>query len=651
MTISQPSRPIYAVDVPEVRELHATYRYNFFTPDESVNETGGLPATILARKSGEVDEAFVQYSVTRAPRFVELRWSPPRLADVGGAVDDRVVAADSFRTTGEQGGSLILDNVGNVVSEDDFASNAYASVHFHDGEIDDKIHELVSGTFVAHTLEAPYDPNVSPYKAAQMFVSTLPEHIKPNLILKAMTLPKQSAGASYFLSPGASSGKAGAKGMAPPQLSTKYVNDFFESMKRVKTNAQINVKFMHDLVNRAIKDPTSTTANDMVNLHLFSRQARQAVDKRRQLGISEADYKTYVPYFWVKRYGSGPHAQKYGAEIVGFIIDKFEVMPDRTLRAHPPIVVDNPNVGLTVDYRVKFNARYCYAIRCVGLLTMPAVEDASGEVATIKALVSSKPSNKVYVSTLKLSPPPPPSDVGFTWNYRTNRLLVTWAFPVTPERDVKQFQVFKRASVDAPFELQKQYNFDDSVVPFQYNERPDPRLVERLSSPACFWTDDDFDWDVNTSKETGRIYAVCSIDAHGQTSGYSAQYRVWFDRHKNRLQKELVSHTGAPKSYPNMYLPGSLFENTIRVGGPHSRRMRLIFNPEFYYHTDDKGRTIRSIQTLQSGGGYRLQFMNVDSLKSAELNVLIDDMTSRGRLPAKPKVGLGVKRRPPRRRG
>lgn len=651
MTISQPSRPIYAVDVPEVKELGATYRYNFFTPDESVNETGGVPASILARRSAEVDEQFIQYSTTRAPRFVELRWSPPRLMNVGGMTDDRVVRVDSFRTTGEQDGSLILNNVNNVVVEDDFASNAYASVHFHDGEVDDKIHELVSGSFVARTLVEPHDPNVSPYKAAQKFVSVLPEHIKPHWIIKSMTLPKQSGDASYFSQPGTTAGKSGAKGMTLPQLSKKYVNDFFDSMKQVTTNTQINVKFMHDLVNRSIKDPTSTTANDLVNLHLFSRQAKQATNQRRQLGISEGDYKTYVPYFWVKRYGSGPHAQKYGAEIVGFIIDKFEVMPDRTLKAHPPIVIDNPNVGLTADYRVKFNARYCYTIRCIGLLTMPAIEDVSGDVATVKALVSSKPSNKVYVSTLKLNPPPPPPDVNFTWNYRTNRLLVTWAFPVTSERDVKHFQVFRRSSVDAPFELQKQYSFDDSIVPFPQNERPDPQLVERLSSPACFWTDDDFDWDVRTSRETGLVYAVCSIDAHGQTSGYSAQYRVWFDRYKNALQKELVSHTGAPKPYPNLYLPGNLFENTIRVSGPHSKRMVLFFNPEFYYHTDDKGRTVRSVQTLQSGGGYRLQFMNVDNLKSAELDVSIDDRTTHGRLPTKPKVGLGAKRRPVRRGG
>lgn len=645
MTISHPSRPIYAVDVPEIKRLDATYRYNFFVPDESVNEEGGVPSTILARRGAEVDDRFIQYSATRAPRVVELRWSPPRLADVGDATDARTVRADSLGQLGEQGGSLILDNVTNVVSEDDFASSAYASVHFHDGEIDDKIHELVSGSFVAHTLTEPHDHDVSPYRAAQKFAASLPEHIKPHWILRAMTLPQQSGGASYF----PPAGKSAGKGMASPQLSLRYVNDFFEGLKHVTTNTQINVKFMQDLVDRSIRDPGSTMANDVVNLQLYSRQAKQATNQRRKLGIAETDYKTYVPYFWVKRYGSGPHAQKYGAEIVGFIIDKFEVMANGKLKAHPPIVVDNPRVGVTADYRVKFNARYCYTIRCIGLLTMPAIEDVSGEVATVKALVSSKPSNKVYVSTLKLSPPPPPADVGFTWDYRTNRLLVTWAFPVTSERDVKQFQVFRRRDVRHPFELHKQYNFDDSVVAFPYHERPDPRLVERLTSPACFWTDDGFDWDVNTTRETGLIYAVCSVDAHGQTSGYSAQYRVWFDRFKNSLQKELVSHMGAPKPYPNLYLPGTLFENTIRVGGAHSRRMRLYFNPEFYYHVDDKGRTVRSVQTRQSGGGYRLQFINVDNLKSTNINVNIDDMTSHGRLPSRPKVGLGAKRRPQRR--
>ena len=648
MTISQPSLPIYVIDVPEVRGFHVTYRYNFFTPDESVNETGGVPSAFLTRAGDEIDSSFIQYSTTRAPRYVVFRWSKPTLADVGNVLSEQAHRDHTFRTTGEQNGSLILDNVHKVVSEDDFATNHYASVHFHDGEIDDKIHELVSGSFTVQSLHEPTDPHVSHARAAGHYSATMPAHIRPHLIFKSMTMPKKSGGATYYTPAGSSDGH-GKKGAARPKASSRYVNTFFERLKEVTTNTQINVKFMHDLVNRSIRDPGSTNANDLVNMHSYSKQAKQATNQRRQLAISEGDYRSYVPYFWVRKHGTSPHVQKYGAEIVGFIIDKFEVTKNGSLKAHAPIVIDNPHVNTTADYRVKFNAKYCYTIRTVALLTMPALEEVTGEVATVKVLVSSKPSNKVYLSTLKLDAPPPPSDVNFVWNYETNRMLVTWAFPITSERDIKQFQVFRRQRVDHSFELQKQYNFDDSVVKFPYNEVPDARLVEHLRSPATFWTDDEFNWDVHTTEDKGLIYAVTAIDAHGQTSGYSAQYKVWFDRFKNKLQKKLVSHIGAPKPYPNLYMEGSLFENTIRVAGPHSKRMKLYFNPDFYYYTDDRGRTTQVVQTKQVGGSYKLQFINLDNMKSADLDITIDDRTTHTtQKRAQPTHPVGPQRRPQR---
>ena len=649
MTISHPSRPVYSIDVPEVAGFRATYRYNFFTPDESVNETGGVPHAFLARKGAEVDSSFIQYSVTRAPRYVVFRWAKPKLADVGNELSELARRNSSFSTTGEQHGSLILDNLHKVVTEDDFTSNGFASVHFHDARLDTKIRELVSGSYAVYNLSEPSAAHNSHYQAARSYSASLPEHINPHFVHKAMT--SHAGGATYYLPPGASAGHGTRTGASRPGSGPRHVDRFFERTRQVVTNAQINTKFMHDLVNRSIRDPASTNANDLVNMHQYSKQAQHAADQRRQLVVSESDYRSYAPYFHVKKHGASPHVQKYGAELVGFIIDKYEVTPSGALKAHHPIVIDSPHVGMSADFRVKFNAKYVYCIRSVALLTMPAVEEVTGEVATVKILISSKPSHKVYVHTLKLDAPPPPGDVDFAWNYETNRLMVTWAFPVTSERDVKQFQVFRRAHVDHAFELQKQYNFDDSVVKFPYHELPDPRLVEHLASPATFWVDDEFSWDVNTSRDKGLIYAVCALDAHGQTSGYSAQFRVWYDRFKNRLQKELVSHAGAPKPYPNLYLEGSLFEDTIRVSGPHSKRMRLYFNPDFYYYTDDHHRTHRVVETKQSGGGYRLQFINLDNMKASTINVTIDDQTTQTKQrPAQPHVMLGPQRKPQRSR-
>jgi len=636
MSISQPSREIYVIDVPESKELQGTFFYNFFVPDESVNETGGVPLNVLARQGSEIDSSFIQYSITRAPRFVQLSFIAPKLADVGNQVSDKLMRDNAFRTTGMQDGSLILRNIGKVVNEDDFASNNYVSVHFHDGDVDKKVHQLVSGSISQLSLSEDVDQNNSPYKLAQRLIPMLPKSISPHWLTQALTDPQNSYG-----------GRFNAKKQETGAVKRGALRSYFQRLAAVGINTQINVKLLDELINKTIDDPTSTNAADIMHMHGYAKQVKQAVNQRFTTAVSESDYKTFVPFIDVKRHDTSPHAEKYAPQIVGYIIDKFEILSDGSTKVHSPIIIDSPYVTSTADFRVKFNANYCYTVRTVALLTMPAIDEDSGGLAMIKVLISSKPSNKIYVSTLKLRNPPPPADVNFVWNYETDKLMVTWAFPVTSERDVKQFQVFRRENIDHCFELQKVYNFDDSVVTFPNPEIADTALVERLTSPATWWIDDEFKKDVNFAKDKGMIYTICAVDAHAQTSNYSAQYRVWFDRFKNKLQKELISHAGAPKPYPNLYLEGDIFENTIRVSGPHTKRLKLFFNPEHYFLYDDNGRIQRTLSTNQSGGSYKLQFINLDNLKGHDLTINIDDrLSAQQRTIGYPTVQFGPKRKP-----
>jgi hypothetical protein len=654
MSISQPSHEIYVIDIPEIKQFTALYNYNFFVPDESVNATGGVPANILARPGSEINSDFIQYSVTRAPRFVQFSWTIPHIADVGNQVTEQSLRDAAFKTTGAQNGSLILDNVTKIVNEDSFANNNYTSINFHDGQIDDKVHTLVSGTLLLQTMQQENDGNNSSYKSAQRLIPLLPSAVQPHFVLQAMTSPGQAYGAQFYVPPATSEAKGPKPGFAAASNSSRVTSDYFQRLKRVKINTQINNKFISDLVNRTMTDPTAPSAGDLVNMHQYSSQAQHATNARFSPAVSESDYKSFVPFISVMQYGTNSHAQKYGAEIVGYVIDKFEILTDGTTQACSPIVVDSPSAATTADFQVKFNANYCYCARTIAQITMPAINDDDGTVAIVKFLVSSKPSNNVYVSTLKLDAPPPPGDINFIWNYEVDPdtsepigLMVVWAFPVTSERDIKQFQVFRRENTQTCFELQKVYDFDDSVVPFPSAENPDPSLVEVLNSPAAYWRDDDFDSTVNTSEKKGLIYSVCAIDAHGLTSNYSAQYRVWFDPFQNKLQKKLVSHAGAPKPYPNLYLEGDLFVNTIQVQGPNSTHMRLYFNPEYYYLYDDRNRYTRVLQTVQTGGSYKLQFLNVDNLKTQDLDITIDDQTMITSNPiSSPTVTFGKQRKP-----
>src|SRR5581483_2039327 len=592
MSISQPSKLVYVVEVPRVKNLTADYKYNFFTTDECVNDSGGVPSEALARPAATIDAQFIQWSLTRVPREVNFAFSLPKLATVGNAVSDLEQRNNKNRTTGAQYGTLIQDNINKIVDEDYFSIDGFVAVSFHDGEIDNKVHYLVSGTLATATLENESAQNTSHYKAAQQMTVTLPKTIQPHFISRALAQPNQAYGATFYTPPKTSK-QATSRAAAPlarPKVQSRVINNYFERLKRVGINAQINSKLMQDLVQKTISDPTSTSAADVSNMHTYAKQVKHAVNQRFNPAVSEQDYKTFVPFIEVKRRSTAAHHEKYSAELVGFIIDKVEIKADGTSVKCDPIIIESSHVSTSADFKVKFHTRYSYQIRTIAQLTLPAVDDVSGDIATVKVLVSSKPSNKVYVSTTVLDPPPPPPDVDFIWNYETNKLTVVWAFPVWSQRDVKQFQVFRQNTVNQPFQLQKQYNFDDCDVKLPDNENPDPHLIEYLTSPCQFYTDDDFNWQTQITKEKGFIYTVACIDAHGQTSALGAQYRVWWDPFKNVLQKEHVSHLGAPKPYPNLYLDGDVFTNTIKVQGQQSTTCKLYFNPEYYYLYDDQNR-------------------------------------------------------------
>lgn len=624
MTVSRPSHEIYAVDIPEVKDFAGVFQYNFFVPDESVNDSGGVPERILLHEPDEIDAEYIQYATTRAPRFVTFSFTPVRLSDVGREVTDLDIRNNVFDRS-DISDNLISDNLDKIVTEDHFASFDFVSVQFHDGDIDEKVFSLVSGSYEQHTLSEESDQDVGYAKAASKLGSLIPKTIQPHFLSRALTQPQISSGVQHY---GYVNEKSTASATRLRNIRNVIVkgrgtvvktNTFYNRLKSFSIHAQINGKLFHDVIGRTINDPQSPYGDDLHSLYQFSKQVTNSSRQRFTLQVSETDYKTMVPFIDLQVRHTAHYADRRGCDLVGYLIDKTEVTRDGKTMQHPPIVIESSRVGTSADFRIRYDSTYIYTIRSVARFTLPAIDDDTGDVATIQILVSSKPSSKVYIKTKESVPPPPPSDLNFTWDYENDRLLVHWVFPPNSQRDIKKFQVFRRDVIEHPFELIKMYDFDDSAVKFEDNENPDPALVEYIKSPVTFFIDDEF------TKQSKFIYAVTSLDAHGMTSNYSAQYELSFDAFKNKLVKKLISHTGAPKPYPNLYLEADTFVDTIRVSGPHSKRMKVYFNPEFYHLYDDNERIIRVLATKQLKGEYKLQLLNVDSQKSQTLTIRIDD--------------------------
>ena len=549
MSISLPSKEVYVADVPEVTGFNVTFRYNFFVPDEQVSDTGGIPVTILEKRADDFDVNSVRYLETKVPRFIVFNWNKTHLSTPGDAIIESDARSRAMRSHVHR--TLIADNYDKIVSEDDFASFNYIGVTFHDGEIEDKLFTLVSGRYQQLTFAEPKEPHTSLSKAATRLNSLLPESIAPDFTLRALTNPKLAYGARH---------EAGGVTLG---------NARFDELRSSFVNAQVNAKLFYDVTSRNINSPQSPYTTELQTLSKYAKKLSASLKSRMGSTITEGEFKTTIPFIGLRVDKTAYRSPRVNAEIVGYVIDKYEVLSDGTTKQLQPIIVDNADTNTTVDIRIRYNQKYCYAIRTIALFHLPAIDIEADDVGMIQVLISSKPSAKCYVTVQDDHAPPPPADINFTWNYESDRLLIHWAFPPNTQRDIKKFQVFRRKDIQSPYELLKEYDFDDSAIHAIPTEDPEPRLIEYLTSPVTFYTDDDF------TKDSRYMYTVCAIDAHGMTSCYGTQFELTFDRFKNALVKRLVSHSGAPKPYPNIYIEGEGFVNVARVQGEYTKKMRL----------------------------------------------------------------------------
>ena len=293
-------------------------------------------------------------------------------------------------------------------------------------------------------------------------------------------------------------------------------------------------------------------------------------------------------------------------------------MPDGTLVKHPTIVVQNPYATSAYDTRVAYGRTYIYAIRTVAQVrTRARVGSTSGPIAAT-GLVKSQRVRSQPVTCIETVPPPPVADFNVVWDYTTDSPLLLWSFPPNPQRDIKKFQVFRRASLEEPFQLLCEIDFDDSEVRAPNPETPEPTLVKRLTSAVTSYRDD------SITRDDVSIYAVCCVDAHAFSSNYSMQLEVGFDRFTNRITKQLVSNAGAPKSYPNMFVRRDLFVDTMKTTG-HTR-MRVFFDPELLILTDNSRNDLQLI-AIDNGAGqkYRMQLLNTDVQQQRVVSVTVKD--------------------------
>lgn len=407
-------------------------------------------------------------------------------------------------------------------------------------------------------------------------------------------------------------------------------------LNNLRFNTRVNTKYASKIINKIAADGSSPFSDEMKEL----KEAWGYIDKRPIIDTTES-------YFEFQQM-----PESYIAEpkisVLGYVIEKYEnkmtinMTKNRNeLIKHPPIYVSLSDRGTIIDRNVRYGGSYQYTIKTVCGVTMLKSINVGGNLIPnallLKTFISGGSSKREIYCSERIAPDPPVNPF-FQYNFKEDALLIQWDFPFNKQQDIKRFQVYRRKTLDVPFALICEYDFDDSeetdgFSPASGNEDN----ISKLKSPKCYHYDSDF------NEESSYIYAIASIDARGLTSGYSDQFLVRYDRFINKTYATFISREGAPKPYPNIFLDYDALPDVIKE--EKVKKIKIYFNPECkeittiepnpdpdqWWSPIDEQETLIMDGEPGSKGEYSIQIINVDTQeqKIVKLDIMKEEFTTR----------------------
>ncbi len=612
MSFSFPSKRISVLDIPEVTNFKVQFVYNFFTPDESVNDSGNSTRRVVS--SEVIDANSFDETQRLIPRLIKFSFNSVTLHQGSIIGNEFVQRTDINQRTDKVS---IVDNISQIQTEAEFSTNEFIGFEFQDDNVDKKLYTIVSGSIAKRIASANRLTNSNINQERESLISKLSSEYSLLDAAKAMCDDVTTVDKNVIVDAMAQIDALNLS-LIDETSQKKITADVYERVKDVSIRGQLSSRLAGRIIKNIVNDPMSTFSDEFAGsqrramaLQLRSRAAfnpnvisRSELDPTfRAISQTSVDAQNIAPE----------------TRVLGYLIEKHEVLNDGKLKQHAPIVIENPNATVAYDEKIAYGKTYIYSIKTIVELRTPVTVDDSNDVVVAAGLISSRKSKRLTVRCIEEVPPPPPADFNVFWDYTHDAPFFTWAFPVNKQRDIKKFQIFKRTSVYEPYRLLKQFDFDDSAVKHDSGETPEISLIEFLTEPKTAFVDKQF-------KKTDRaMYTLCSIDAHGFSSNYSMQIDIAYDVFKNKIKKTIVSYSGAPKSYPNIMLNTDTFVDTIKVSG--FSRAKIYFDPEFLRVNDVNGNDMKLLTKKNvDGGKYKIQFINTDIMQDESVDIVINDL-------------------------
>jgi len=575
---SLPSKPIHILELPKIENLSIRYVYNFFVSDESIDESGnealnGVLSERFLRK-GTVDKTNLN---SRIPRYIEFDF---KVQDVN----------KNFLNIRKQQNSELKSSRGEILEA--IRDKKIITSGILDLERFSAL--TVSNRDIDLELEDLFRDVLNQYVTNEQSIQGAANRFSQKTKINSNFL------SSYMISPG----------LNEKPIKNKASN-FLENEKSSSSAARLNSAFLAQMLKKSYQRGTSLYSKKIASDYLDSSEQKK---EDKEFEVTSSENILDVPF--ISRKSIGYDVFSSSGQIVGVIIEKTRIYNGKRYLMEP-IVIASDNPQKAYDSKVAHGQTYEYVARTIAKLRVP-VTTIEGRVYSQVILAASEPGQTIQVTLTEDRAPGPPQDVNYYFEYGTESLHITWAPPVNPQRDVKYYQVFRRRTIDEPFELIAHLDFDDSAIRNPPNEDIDPALMIAYPSMPTYFIDSEF------NKESSYIYALMSIDARQISSAYSTQIRVSFDKSKNKIKKEFVCYAGSPKQYPNWNLKENFFVDSMKDSGHKS--VNIYFNPETYTLIRKSGEKIPAFfsSTDDPHAKYVFQFINADRLLEQKFEAKID---------------------------
>ena len=298
-----------------------------------------------------------------------------------------------------------------------------------------------------------------------------------------------------------------------------------------------------------------------------------------------------------------------GNTVMGYHIRKYNTSNPTDVE---DIYITNTSASSYSYKKIQYGETYNYSIAVVYLIRIFSYESRNAIAADL--LVESRESPSINVTCREVVPPKAPDGLGF-YMLPSGQLVIEWDFPVNPTDDIKRFQVYRRENIHQSFELVGEIDFDDSVVPATRYEIVSSQYVTKVKERLTSICDKLFDID------SKYIYAVCSVDAHDLSSGYSEQFEVSFDKFTGSLVINFISEKNAPKPYPNFLLRSQLTEDVMKDSNHSS--LTCYFDPEYLKVFDGNKEELDFLQVSESEVSYKIQLIHLNFQQSIVADIKV----------------------------